>query len=123
MYRYQGFANFTPYIGAGPSLNIIRITGTGYSGIFVDPPVGDSGTCQGSFNPTAPSCSNVSNTHANLGVNFKVGAEYKMDKDWGLAGEYHYTWTPVDISHFRSAQNLNGDYTSQTLSIVLLRHF
>ena len=38
LYRYQGFKEFTPYIGGGPSINIIRITGTGESGHFVDPP-------------------------------------------------------------------------------------
>lgn len=114
LYRYNGITNFTPYIGAGPSLNIIRVTGTGYSGIFVDPAVGDTG-CEG--------CGNVSDTSVNWGVNFKVGAEYKLNDDWGVAGEYHYNWSNVDISHFRSANNLKADLELQTLNLVLMRHF
>ncbi len=116
LYRYQGFSQFTPYIGAGPSLNIIRITGTGESGHFIDPvdPTGVLVTLN------AP---NVSTTAVNVGLNFKLGAEYKLDQDWGLAGEYHYNWTPVDISHFRSVSDLTADLESHALSIVLTRHF
>jgi len=115
MYRYQGFKEFTPYIGAGPSLNIIRITGTGESGHFVNPtdPSGDNI----SYGP------NVSDTSVNVGANFKLGAEYKIDKEWGLGAEYHYNWSSVDISHFRSASNLNADLNMQSLSVVLTRHF
>ena len=114
LYRYQGFKEFTPYIGGGPSVNIIRITGTGESGHFVDPP--DCNDCV-SYGP------NVHDTSVNIGANFKMGAEYHLDKDWGLAAEYHYNWVPVDISHFRSANNLNADLTMQSLSVVLTRHF
>lgn len=117
LYRYQELGNFIPYIGAGPSLNIMRITGTGYSGIFVDPAYGDTNSCAGN------SCPNVSQTSVNLGINFKLGAEYKFDKDWGVAGEYHYNWSPVDIDNFRSASNLKSDYEAHSLSVVLMRHF
>jgi opacity protein-like surface antigen len=114
LYRYKGFQQITPYIGAGPSLNIIRITGTGYSGVFVDPPIGNSLASNGP---------NVSDTSVNIGVNFKLGAEYKFDDQWGLGAEYHYTWVPVDISHFRSANDLSADLEMQSLSVVLTRHF
>ena len=114
LYRYKEIPNFTPYIGAGPSLNIIRVTGTGYSGIFVDPLIGDTG-CTG--------CGNVSDTSVNWGLNFKVGAEYKLNEEWGVAGEYHYNWSNVDISHFRSANNLKADLELQTFNVVLMRHF
>jgi opacity protein-like surface antigen len=120
LYRYQGFKDFTPYIGGGPSVNIIRITGTGYSGILVDPPTGDSGTgCLGSTTV----CSRVNDTSVNVGANFKLGAEYHLDKDWGLGAEYHYNWVPVNISNFRSSSNLNADLNMQSLSFVLTRHF
>lgn len=115
MYRYQGFKEFTPYIGAGPSINIIRITGTGDSGFFVDPNIGSALASTGT--------PNVSDTSVNIGVNFKVGAEYKIDTQWGLGAEYHYTWIPVDISHFRSANDLSADLEMQSLSVVLTRHF
>lgn len=123
LYRYQGFKDFTPYIGGGPSLNIIKITGTGYSGIFVDPPFGDSATCFSTANPDAPPCTNVHDTSVNLGVNFKVGAEYHLDKDWGLGAEYHYNWSDVDVTHFRSANNLKADLEIQSVNFVLTRHF
>ena len=118
VYRYREIPNFTPYIGAGPSLNIIRITGTGESGHFVDPT--DS---QGTQIVAAGDAPRVSDTSVNWGVNFKVGAEYKLNDDWGVAGEYHYNWSNVDISHFRSANNLKADLELQTLSLVLTRHF
>ena len=114
LYRYQGFKAFTPYIGGGPSINIIRITGTGESGHFVDPP--DCTDCV-AYGP------NVHDTSVNIGANFKLGAEYRLDQDWGLGAEYHYNWVPVDISQFRSANNLNADLTMQSLSVVLTKHF
>lgn len=121
MYRYQGFKEFIPYVGAGPSFNFVRITGTGLSGVFVDSSTGElvpSGTCI-----TGTPCSKVHDNSFNVGLNFKVGAEYKFDDAWGLGAEYRYNWVPVDISNFRSASNLNADLNMQTLSVVLTRHF
>jgi len=115
MYRYRGFKEFTPYIGAGPSINIIRITGTGESGHFVNP--------TDIFGTQITAGPNISDTSVNIGVNFKVGGEYHLDKDWGLGAEYHYNWSKVDISNFRSASNLNADLNMQSLSVVLIRHF
>lgn len=115
MYRYRGFKEFTPYIGAGPSINVIRITGTGESGHFVNP------TDILGYEVTAGP--NISDTSVNVGANFKIGGEYHLDKEWGLGAEYHYNWIPVDISHFRSANNLSSDMTMQSLSLVLTRHF
>jgi opacity protein-like surface antigen len=115
MYRYRGFKEFTPYIGAGPSINIIRITGTGESGHFVNP------TDITGYEVTAGP--NISDTSVNIGANFKVGGEYHLDKDWGLGAEYHYNWSKVDITNFRSASNLNADLNMQSLSVVLTRHF
>lgn len=116
MYRYQGIKNFTPYVGIGPSLNIVKITGTGESGHFVDP-----------VDPTGYEVTNnaprVHDTSVNIGANFKIGAEYKLDEQWGVGGEYRYTWVPVDISQFRSANNLSADLELQSLSLVLTRHF
>jgi len=119
LYRYQGLNEFIPYIGGGPSLNIIRITGTGYSGVFTDPFVSDgTSTC----NRSTP-CPNVHDTSVNLGANFKMGAEYKIDKDWGVGAEYHFNWVPVNIDHFRSANYLKADMTTQSLGVNLTRHF
>jgi len=118
LYRYKNSTNFTPYVGAGPSLNIIRVTGTGESGHFVDPT--DPGLTQVVYANQAP---RVNDTSVNWGVNFKIGAEYKFNDDWGVAGEYHYNWSNVDISHFRSANNLKADLELQTLNVVLTRHF
>ncbi len=118
LYRYREFKDFTPYIGGGPSLNIIRITGTGESGHFVDPT--DPNLTQV---VSASSVPGVSDTSVNLGLNFKVGSEYKIDDQWGLGAEYHYNWVPIDISHFRSANNLSADLTMQSVSVNLTRHF
>lgn len=115
MYRYRGFKEFTPYIGAGPSINIIRITGTGESGHFVNP------TDITGYEVTAGP--NISDTSVNIGANFKVGGEYHLDKDWGLGAEYHYNWSKVDISNFRSANNLTADLEMQSFNVVLTRHF
>ena len=120
LYRYQANEKITPYIGGGPSFNIIRISGTGYSGIIVDPfyqnascPVGPHGSL----------CSNVNTTSMNVGLNFKVGAEYKFDDNWGLAAEYHYNWVPVTISSFRSMSDVKADLEMQSISAVVVRHF
>ncbi len=118
LYRYREIPNFTPYIGAGPSLNIIRITGTGESGHFIDPT-----DTQGTQIVAAADAPSVSDTSVNWGINFKVGAEYKLNEEWGVAGEYHYNWSNVDISHFRSANNLKADLELQTFNVVLMRHF
>ena len=118
MYRYKGFKDFIPYIGAGPSLNVIRITGTGESGHFINPT-----DPEGFEVVSASAAQNVHDTSVNIGANFKVGAEYKIDEQWGLGAEYHYTWVPVDVSHFRSASNLKADLEMQSLQVVLTRHF
>ena len=115
MYRYRGFKEFTPYIGAGPSINVSRITGPGESGHCVNP----TDIC--GYEITAGP--NISDTSVNVGANFKIGGEYHMDKDWGLGAEYHFNWSKVDISNFRSASNLNADLNMQSLSIVLTKHF
>ena len=116
LYRYQdlNFKNFTPYIGAGPTINIFKISGSGYSGIIPDlgEPGGDG--------------PNIKQTSTNYGANLKLGAEYKFDndlKDWGLAFEYNYDWTPVKVNDLRSAHNLKADYTAQSVNLVLMRHF
>lgn len=118
LYRYQELENFTPYIGGGPSINIIRITGTGESGHFVDPV-----DLAGYEVVTATEAPRVHDTSVNVGLNFKVGAEYKLDQDWGVGAEYHYNWIPIDISKFRSANNLNADLEMQSVNFVLTRHF
>lgn len=118
MYRYQEFKDFTPYIGGGPSFNIIKITGTGESGHFVDPVdyFGDEVAL-------ASDTPRVHDTSVNVGANFKVGAEYKLNEEWGVGAEYHYNWIPIDISKFRSANNLNADLEMQSLNFVLTKHF
>lgn len=116
MYRFEDFNDFTPYIGAGPSINIIKISGTGESGHFVDP------VCDVSV-PCVANPGNVHDTSVNIGLNFKVGAEYQLDEEWGLGAEYHYNWIPVDISHFRSANNLSADLNLQSFNLILTKHF
>ena len=117
LYRYQGLKEFVPYLGGGPSINIIRITGTGESGHIVDPNCDPITECQVSYGPR------VNTTSVNIGANFKIGAEYRFDKNWGMGAEYHYNWVPVDIKHFRSANNLSADLEMQSVSLVLTRHF
>ena len=94
LYRYQELENLTPYIGGGPSINIIRITGTGESGHFIDPV-----DVTGYEVVPAASAPRVHDTSVNLGLNFKVGAEYKLDQDWGLGAEYHYNWIQIGRAH------------------------
>jgi opacity protein-like surface antigen len=115
LYRYQGFKDFTPYIGAGPSLNVLRITGSGISGNFSAP---DS--LVGAPLAEGP---NIHQTSVNVGANFKAGVSYHLDDKWGLGMEYHYNWTPIEVDAFRSAQNLKADYESHNLSVVLEKHF
>ena len=118
IYRYQELKDFIPYIGGGPSINIIRITGTGESGNFIDPV-----DPYGSQIVSAADAPRVHDTSVNVGLNFKVGAEYKLDQDWGIGAEYHYNWIPVDVSKFRSANNLSADLEMQSVNFVLTRHF
>lgn len=122
LYRYQGFKGFTPYVGLGPSLNIFKIKGSGISGNFSAPStiVGPGTLIGGSGLAYGPE---VHQTAVNVGVNFKAGLEYALDQDWGLGMEYHYSWSPVDVDAFRSAQNLKADYESHNLSVVLQKHF
>jgi opacity protein-like surface antigen len=112
LYRFKSFNNLTPYVGAGPSLNILRITGTGFSGIIVAPAPMDGGP--------GPA---IHQTSVNWGLNFKAGAEYQLDEHWGLSAEYHFNWVPIEVDNFRSVSNLKADYTAHNISAVLVRHF
>ena len=121
MYRYRGLGDITPYVGAGPALNVFKITGTGFSGIIVDPnPVavcaGGAGLCAG----PGPS---INETVTALGLNLKAGVEYRIAESWGLGVEYHYNWTPVTIDNFRSISNANGDFQSHSVGVTLAKHF
>jgi len=115
LYRYQGFKKITPYIGTGPGLFIFRITGTGHSGVMTDPasivdPVGV-------FGPS------IHQTSVNLGLSSKIGFEYNMAHNWGLGVEYHYNWSPVRISRFRSASSIDGNYQAQSVNLILQHYF
>lgn len=115
LYRYRGLKKITPYIGVGPAMDIIHVKGTGHSGIIVAPsawvdPVGV-------FGPE------INETTVNVGANFKAGVEYQISNNWGLGIEYHYNWSQWNVSNFRSISNLSSEYHSQSVNLVLLRHF
>ncbi len=115
LYRYQGFGKITPYIGTGPGIFIFRITGTGHSGITTDPP--------SLVDPIGVPGPNILQTSTEIGLCSKVGVEYNITHNWGLAVEYHYNWSLLRINKFRSASDLDGDYLAQSVNLVLLRHF
>jgi len=110
LYRYQGFKDVIPYIGAGPSLYGFKISGTGYSGIVPGFSIGEAG----------PS---IHETSTNVGANMKLGIGFRIDAQWNAGVEYKYDWVSLDISKFRSASNLNADYRAQSLSFVLQRTY
>ena len=118
IYRYRDLEKLTPYVGVGPSLNMFKITGTGYSGILVSP----AGACAG-FGVCPGPGPNINDTKVKVGLNFKCGVEYRLDEHWGLALEYKYDWSPLKISHFRSISNAHGDFQSQSIGMVLMEHF
>ena len=113
MYRYQGFKDFTPFVGAGPALFILNIRGTGYSGILVDSATPGSGN-------DGP---RVNQTSVNLGLNLKAGVEYALTKDIGLGLEYHYNWAPIKVDNFRSISDAKGNLSTHTVGIFLAKHF
>jgi len=115
LYRYQGFGKITPYISTGPGLFIFRITGTGHSGVTTDPPrIAD---------PIGVDGPKIYQTTANFGMCSKAGVEYNITHNWGLGVEYHFNWSLVRISNFRSASDIDGDYWAQSVNLVLQRHF
>jgi opacity protein-like surface antigen len=118
MYRYRGFRAYTPYLGAGPTLNIFTIRGVGYSGIVVDPP----GACSiGGFCPgPGPE---IKETDTALGVNLKAGVDYALARGWQLGVEYRYDWASVKVEHFRSISGAKGDFQAQSVGVVLVRNF
>ena len=113
LYRYQGIKDITPFVGAGPALYILKIRGTGYSGIIVDPVGGGSGDNGPRLNQTS----------INLGLNAKVGFEYEVTKSVGLGLEYHYNWAPIKVDNFRSISNASGNFSSHTIGVFLAKHF
>jgi hypothetical protein len=119
MFRFLQNDSLKPYIGGGPTLNILRVTGTGYSGIFVSP---DAGTMAGLGFTPGPG-PNIAETMVRVGANLKAGVSYNIDKDWDLGAEYKFNWTPMHLSNFRSQSDLQGDFYSQTFSAVLIRRF
>jgi opacity protein-like surface antigen len=113
MYRYQGFKDITPFVGAGPALFILNIRGTGYSGIIVDPATPGSGNDGPRINQTS----------VNLGLNLKAGVEYALTKDIGLGIEYHYNWAPIKVDNFRSISDAKGNLSTHTVGIFIAKHF
>eukprot|EP01037_Dinobryon_pediforme_P012736 gene12736-12832_t len=101
MYRYQGFEKFTPYVGIGPALFILHITGSGTSGNIVAP----AGLASGGFTSFGP---NINQTSVNLGLNVKTGVEYALTKTVGLAVDYHFDCSPIKVDNFRSLSNVKG---------------
>jgi opacity protein-like surface antigen len=110
---------YEPYIGAGPTINVMKVSGTGYSGIFVSP---DAGT-MALVGLTPGPGPNISDTTTKIGANVKAGMLYKVDKDMSLGFEYKFNWTPFRVSHFRSQSDLSGDFYSHTISAVLVKNF
>lgn len=108
--RYQGWERFTPYIGAGPAAFFWRIHGTGHSGITADDPVGVDGP-------------RINESMVTWGADLKAGIDYKINADWSTGLEYHYDWSRMKISHFRSLSNATGNFQSQEIVLTLARHF
>lgn len=115
IYRYQGFHKIVPYVGGGPALFIFRTTGTGHSGITLDPPA--------IADPVGVNGPRIQETSVDFGLNLKAGMEYKLTDLWRLALEYHYNWCPINISRFRSASDVSGNFHAQSVSLVLTHHF
>lgn len=111
LYRYQDKdSKFEPYIGAGPTLNYMRLYGTGQSAITATDPVGVSG-------PAVNSSSNTVGINAFVGVMYDIGDSYKL----GL--QYKYNWVPFTIQNFRSSNRITGDYYMNTLGVQLTKSF
>jgi len=120
MYRFSSEDKLKPYIGAGPTLNVMKISGTGSSGRFVSP---DANTMLEYCNLFYGPGPNISETMVRVGANVKAGLTYSIDEDLDLGVEYKFNWTPVHISNFRSQSDLEGDYFSHALSAVLIKKF
>ncbi len=111
IYRYQGFKDFTPYIGGGPALYLWRIHGTGFSGIV--PSLGMPGT-------PGP---RIHESSLDFGFDLKAGVEYKLTAEWALGLEYRFQWSRVNFDNFRSLSNASGNYQGHVLALTVVRHF
>lgn len=103
---------FTPFIGIGPTFNSMKLTGTGYSGIVVSPYT-SSGT-------SGPEINTTSNT---VGFNAQAGLLVGLTEGIKVGIEYRYNWMPINMSNYRSAQNLNANYQSSTVGVSLIKSF
>lgn len=111
MRRFNKWNGFTPYVGAGPSLYIYDIEGTGRSGIIV------GGNSAGVNGPA------VDETPISWGANFKAGAEYEIVPNLGLGAEYRYNWNAFETDKIRSLSNISATAQAHTLAITLVKHF
>ena len=102
-----------PYVGFGPALYVLNVSGTGHSGVTLQP-----SSIADPFGVDGP---HLSQTNCHVGLNFKVGVLYPITKRWSAGAEYHYNWSPIHIGHFRSASELKAGFRSNSFSFVLQR--
>jgi opacity protein-like surface antigen len=111
LYRYKDpDSKFIPYIGGGPTLNYLRLYGTGLTAITNTDPNGVNG----------PAINTVSNT---VGANILAGLMYDIGDSYKIGLEYRWNWVPFTVQNVRSSNRLTGDYYTNTLGIQLTKSF
>lgn len=113
--RYDGFDSFKPYVGIGPSLNYIKIKGTGRSGILEgenpsDPSVGVNGP-------------DINEKTWALGGQVKIGAQFPVTNNFAIDFEYKYVYVPIEVNNFRSLKNPEANIISNQAVLALVYRF
>ena len=113
LYRYEIAKNIRPYLGVGPSLNYIDIEGSGDSGFHFVPYV-SSGYISMPY----------MRSHGwGIGVLAKAGIEWEFTPGYALTAEYRYSRSDMNIAWFRSFIDDTTVYSSNAVTLGVLKKF
>lgn len=115
MARYPKFKRVMPYIGVGPTINYLKIKGTGRSGIAPGEDLNDPNV--GVIGPR------INEDSVRIGVQAKTGVRFALAKHLALDLEYRFNYTPIKVGDFRSLQDPKADYISHQVVGALVYRF
>ena len=110
LYRFSQFGTVKPYIGAGPSFQLLLFRGSGDSGNIIAP--ADLATPL----EAGPS---LNGTGTGFGYNLKAGLEIPLNDRFSIDAEYNYRWARLNVDRFRSLTGIEADIDVHIVAVGL----
>ena len=113
---YKGnYGRFKPYIGAGPAIYRLTMTGEGKGGNVVAPAsVATNGYSNGE---------NLNTTSNGIGFKAKLGNSMDITENISFDMEYQYSWGKFDIQNFREYSEFDTTLKSHDILLGLRMKF